>query len=155
MKMRPSPVPRRERLDFDRKHADPAPPTHFGPYRVSASLISILEEIGDPALSRRFSKHFTAFCFGLNQLDHLPHMQFRRLMIRDYHQTFQERLEDAVPLEVSPDVLKAWHHLFGVLRTHARVKIRELNQEIHETWLEMTADERKRAADVMRRAAKK
>lgn len=136
---RPRPVPRRYRQV---EEPPDAPPTPYGPYRAAHSLVAIVAEIGSRELERKLARSISEYLFGLNQLEHLPSDRFRKWMIERFANDYRQHLMESEVEKAQGRVRDAWTHLVCVVAAHARDRIRQINVEIHEDWLEMTRERR-------------
>ena len=142
---RPRPIPRRDRTGGD-PDDEVRGNTPFGPYRASHSLAAIVEEIGSPELTRRLARHLSDFLFALNQLEHLPSDRFRKWMVERFSVTYRQQLVEAEVARATGRERDAWTHLICVLAAHARERVRQINCDLHEAWLEATRERRAAAS---------
>lgn len=149
---RPRPVPRRYRVVDE---APDAPPTAFGPYRASHSLVAIVDELGSRELERKLARCMSEYLFGLNQLEHLPSDRFRKWMIERFAASYRQHLMESEVNKTEGRVRVAWTHMICVVAAYARDRIRQINCEIHEQWLEMTRERRAAMARRDRAAARR
>ena len=140
---RPRPIPRRQRTTPDE---DSGPPSPFGPYRAARNLETILGEVGDDRLRRAVVRHHSEFIFGLNQLEHLPSVRLRKWFIERFAAWYRQHLLDGPAQKAVGQARDAWTHLVCVVVAHARDRVREINAELHDAFLEATRERRAAAA---------
>ena len=147
---RPRPVPRRYRTVEETE----GEPSAYGPYRASHSLAAIVAEVGSRDLERKLARCLSEFLFGLNQLEHLPSERFRKWMIERFAAMYRQHLVEAEVEHAEGRLRDAWTHLVCVIAAYARDRIRRINGDIHEAWLEATRERRAAASRRDRAAAR-
>lgn len=146
---RPRPIPRRDRgPDED----PPEQTTPYGPYRASFSLTDIVAELASRELEKKMARCLSEFLFGLNQLEHVPSPRFRKWMMERFAVMYRQHLLDSEVACTEGRLRDAWTHMVCVIAAHARDRIRQINRDLHEEWLEETR-ERRAAASRRDRAA--
>lgn len=151
---RPRPIPKRDRAVEDGAD-DAQPTTPFGPYRASRNLSAIVAELDSPALTKRLCRHLSDFNFALNQLDHVPADRFRKWLIERFAAMYRQHLLDTEVAQANGRERDAWTHLVCVIAASARDRIRTLNAELHQTWLDSTKDRREAKRRLDRASARR
>ena len=122
----------------------------FGPYPAGVTLDDVLDEIGDSRFSAIIGTFFSNSCRALNELEWIPSYTIRLRMINllfaDVKQTISIHSEQNIGKKQF-----AYNLLNNLMNSHFKDRIRQINQERHEQWLEETAEQRKIQSEAAKR----